>query len=445
MIMSCQTDSKKADQLLLENKFDEAIELYKKAADVGDSYAKWRLSQCYRYGYGVDFDENITLELLKQAAQEGCEEAKCDIAFAYMFDWLNIGEDVEKGKSILEELIKGTENPYVLCRYAGLLFFEGSPYEQNKEKAMRLLDKIKDKDNPYYNYAMGEVYLFGTDKIDMDIDKSIDFYTKAFNKGRRYSAYRLQSIYASGYNNAKKDLKKSVEWLNRGIESNQVDCMTEMGLLCLSEDSVVKDYNNPQRGIELLKKASLHGDGRAYFYLGNYYNEGKYLPKDDNKAFVNWEKSANLKYKDGYTNLAYCYLQGIGCEKDKQKAIELYDKAVEKGSGFSANKLYYSYYNGVDGVKKNNEKAKKYLLKAAELNDPWGCFNLANHYYDERGLMGKDIHQAFVYFKKAADMGLVEACGVMSYLYERGIGCDKDPDKAKEYKDMTIAKSEKEK
>ena len=57
--------------------------------------------------------------------------------------------------------------------------------------------------------------------------------------------------------------------------------------------------------------------------------------------------------------------------------------------------------------------------------------------------MDKSDGQAFVYVKKAADMGLIDACNVLAYFYENGIGCDKDPQKAKEYKDKTIANGEK--
>ena len=41
-LISCQTDSEKADKLRLANKFDEAAELYQKAADEGDAYAMWK-------------------------------------------------------------------------------------------------------------------------------------------------------------------------------------------------------------------------------------------------------------------------------------------------------------------------------------------------------------------------------------------------------------------
>ena len=442
-LLSCQTDSEKADKLRLENKFDEAAELYQKAADEGDAYAMWRLANAYGNGDGVDWDEAKAIELLKQSAQAGCEEAKCNLAFAYMFDWSNIGKDEEKGKEMLEELIKQTNNSTVLSRYAELLFFGGGPYEEDQEKAMRFLKKVEDKDNPFYLYLMGAIYTSGADKIEVDAEKAIEYYTKAFENGRKYSAYRLQSIYATGYGEVKADKTKRIEWLNRGIESNVTDCMVDMADLCITEDSTYKDMHNPQKAIDLLKRAARHGSGNAYASMGYLYYEGKYLPKDDKKACENWEKAVELKYYEAASNLAYAYIEGVGCEKDESKGIELYTLAADNGSGFSAYKLYYCYANGTWGVKKDIEVAKKYLFKAAEYGDAWGCYTLGTHYYLGTEYVTKDVGQAFVYIKKAADMGLVDACNSLSYLYKNGIGVDKDPQKAKEYRDKTIADGEK--
>ena len=405
-LISCQTDSKKADKLRLENKFDEAAELYQKAADEGDAYAMWRLSKAYNNGDGVDWDEAKALELLKQSAQAGCEEAKCDLAFAYMFDWYNIGKDEEKGKEILEELIKQTNNSTVLSRYADLLFFGGGPYEEDQEKAMRVIKKVEDKDNPFYLDLMGAIYTSGTDKIEIDAEKAIEYYTKAFENGRKYSAYRVQSIYAAGYGEVKADKAKRIEWLNRGIESNVTDCMVYMALLSISEDSTYKDMHNPQKAIDLLKKAARHGSGFAYYNMGNLYYNGKYLPKDDNKAVDNWEKAVDLKYYEAASNLAYAYREGVGCEKDEKKGIELYKLAADNGSGFSANKLYYCYANGAWGVKKDIEVAKNYLFKAAELGDAWGCYNLGMQYFMGSDLIAQDYSQAFVWLSPKSQLCL---------------------------------------
>lgn len=57
----------------------------------------------------------------------------------------------------------------------------------------------------------------------------------------------------------------------------------------------------------------------------------------------------------------------------------------------------------------------------------------------------KNNQLAFIYTQKAADAGVVDAYGVLAYLYKEGIGCDKDLDKAREYENMTKAKEDLEK
>ncbi len=439
-LLSCQSEIEKADKLRVENKFDEAAALYQKLADDGDAYAMWRLSAAYSNGDGVDCDKAKSFELLKQAAKAGCEEAKCDLAFAYMFGWFGTGLETEKGKGMMDELIQKSNNAHVLSRYASLIFFGSGPYEEDREKAIAILNKVNDKDYPTYCEIMGDVYLYGTDEIAIDVQKSIDFYTKAFKNGRRNCAYFLQSIYALGRGEVKADEAKRMEWLDKGIKCNQTDCMVTMALICLYEDSVYKEYHNPQKGVDLLKKAARHGSGVAYYLLGTLYYEGDLLKKDDKKAFENWQKAASLKDPHGGSHLAYAYIEGVGCDKDVAKGIDVYKQAVENGSGQSANNLYVIYWKGDNGVEKDEELAKYYLLKAAELGDDWGCFNLGMHYFHGSSIVDRDPDQAYVYVKKAADMGLVNACETIAFFYKEGIGCNKNPSKAKEYENKSHGK-----
>lgn len=441
-LCSCQDDCSKADKLRLQNKFEEAAELYQKAADQGNAYAMWRLSGAYSNGDGVDFDENKAAELLIQAAEKGCEEAKCDLAFAYMFEWYSdIEKNAEKGKNILEKLSKETENSYVLSKYASLIFFGNEPFEEDKEKAMSILEKVKDKNNPLYLETMGYVYMNGTDEIDIDEKIAQDYFEKAFNKGRRYSAFLVASCYDVGSKNY--DKSKLIEWLNKGIESNETDCMLGMARLYCTEDTTFSDIHNPKKGIELIKKATKHGDAEAFDMLGQQYFSGQNTQKDDQKAFDCYEKAYRLKSGQGAFHLGYCYIDGIGVEKNIAKGIEIWKNAVEYGYGGAANNLFCYYNQGMWGGKINKEQAKYYLKKAADLGDIMGCLNLGREYFLGNNLFKQDKSQAFVYMKMAADAGNVDACGILSYFYENGIGCDKNPEKAKEYGDKTKAKDEK--
>lgn len=160
--------------------------------------------------------------------------------------------------------------------------------------------------------------------------------------------------------------------------------------------------------------------------------------KDDAKAFEYYTKAYDFQSGQGAFALGLAYINGIGCSKDVAKGIEIWKTAVVWGSGFAANNLY-CYYKGnkeFNGVI-NKENAKFYLEKGASLNDAMSCWNLAMEYWCMGSLYEKNDKQAFTYAKKAADSGIVDACGFIGYCYANGIGCEKDPKKAKKYQDMT--------
>ena len=58
---------------------------------------------------------------------------------------------------------------------------------------------------------------------------------------------------------------------------------------------------------------------------------------------------------------------------------------------------------------------------------------LASSYYFGDNLVEKNVRQAFIYAKKAADLGNPNACQLTSYMLEYGEGCNVDPKEAKKY------------
>lgn len=290
---------------------------------------------------------------------------------------------------------------------------------------------------------MGLIYLNGCEKIDADEGKGIEYLKQSYEKGDKYSAYLLSMIYYEGKGEIKKDKKETLSWLKKGVKSYDTNCMRALGGAYLGYDSTYSDIKDIGKGIELLEKASKRGDGVACTVLGNEYSSGEHIGKDDQKALEYWEKATKLKDSGGAFNLGWAYITGTGCEKDVKKGIEIWKTAAENGDGAAANNLCCYYGNGQYGggyAVINKELAKKYLLMAAENGDAMGCYNLALEYYRGNNLMSKNDAQAFAYMKLAADGGNADACAYLSDFYEKAIGCNKDPKKAKEYKDKAEGK-----
>ncbi len=57
------------------------------------------------------------------------------------------------------------------------------------------------------------------------------------------------------------------------------------------------------------------------------------------EAILWFEKSSDQNYVQASTVLGYSYSEGLGVERDREKAIHYYKKAVEEGSGMAANNL----------------------------------------------------------------------------------------------------------
>lgn len=448
--VSCISETDKADQLRLQNQFDEAAELYVKAAEKGDGYAMWQLYKAYANGDGVEYNEEKAFEYLQKSADAGCEEAIMGLGLTYLFGWYGQEIDKEKGKDIITDIVEESNNTYVLAQYAIFLMDEDNGiFDYDLKKGMAILENIKErKDAGLCSEILGLVYLNGNDVVESDSDKGMSYLVKGFERGRRYCAWRIGTVYRYGQFGIDQNIEKGVEWYKKGVNANQTDCMVNLAMIYFAEksDSLKGRYHNPDQAIQLLKKAMKHGNAEAFSNMGRLYYVGEYIAKDDEKAFECYKKATELNSAEGAFSLGLAYINGTGCEKDVDKGIETWIKAAELGNAGAANNLYcYYYHHEFGNPDQDLEKAKKYLLQAAKGGGALACRNIAYHYSKGTDLFDKNDNQAFIYMKKAADQGDVDACENLSYFYANGIGCDKDPNKAREYENKTKAKENLEK
>ena len=427
-----ETICEKADKLYLENKFGEATALYQKAADNGKTYAMWRLAKAYKEGNGVEFSLETAFEWLKKAADNGCEEAISDLAFAYLGVEYNLPIDTLKGVNMIKQLLSDSNNSYALsnCAYAYIKGF-GKYFEKDYDEAYKILQRVEDKDNPLYNYMMGNVYQNGTSSIEADVDKAVQFFKKAYDLGEARAAIRIGALYCEGIQ-YKKDYQKAVEWFKKGVEKNSPQSMLCLAWLYDSDFADTKNLHNDQKAYDLLKKAISHGNCGAYNKLAFWYSKGKFVEKDEQKAIELYKESAKLGDPGAMLKLGYFYFNGIGTDKDLDAAEKMWITAAKRGSGEAAWNLSIAYQDG--SFERSGKKSNYYFLKAVDLNDPNALYVLGNSYLNGiEGLYQKDDAKAFVYMKKAADLNQVDACKKLAYMYLNGIGCEKNINLANEY------------
>jgi TPR repeat protein len=129
------------------------------------------------------------------------------------------------------------------------------------------------------------------------------------------------------------------------------------------------------------------------------------------------------------TLLADCYLGGLGCQPDIDKAEDLYRSAAE--SEIAGAQYGLGLIEGVNTKrgrfpqKYSYEGAARWLRKAADQGFAEAQFELGCYYMEGRGV-AKDEKEAVSWFRKAVEQDLAVAQNLSGFCYLNGRGVAKD-------------------
>ena len=94
--------------------------------------------------------------------------------------------------------------------------------------------------------------------------------------------------------------------------------------------------------------------------------------RDESEAFKLYSYAASLDYQNAQYNLAKCYKNGTGCNRDMSYAVYWYQKAASgndrKTAVTAAKMLGYIYEVGLNDYSESKEYAYSWYKKAYELD-----------------------------------------------------------------------------
>lgn len=150
-----------------------------------------------------------------------------------------------------------------------------------------------------------------------------------------------------------------------------------------------------------------NNSAEAKYELAECYRK---LANDDyNKEMIKlYSQAAQSGYAEAQNALGLCYEEGIGVEKNIEKAIELYKISSAKGYSSAQYRLANCYYSN-SGV-----LYETYLKRAADQNYKDALCDLADYYVEK-----EDYSLAKTYYEKAAEAGCKEAKKQFKGIYKR--------------------------
>jgi len=194
---------------------------------------------------------------------------------------------------------------------------------------------------------------------------------------------------------------------------------------------------NFKAAVELFRKAKELGCARAANNLGMCYEEGMGVEKDPDKALKCYQEAADKKYPAGMYNLGYLYLRKAEFTKQYDqffKAAYWFRAALAEDPKMMNPNFYlgFLYEKGL-GVDKDYHTAYSYYRKAANLGHAKAFKRCGDFLYSGCGLLRTDKHEAFNCYLKAAELRDEEAFNALGLMYEKGFErVNKNPEKAVE-------------
>ncbi|WP_051908714.1 tetratricopeptide repeat protein [Candidatus Odyssella acanthamoebae] len=172
------------------------------------------------------------------------------------------------------------------------------------------------------------------------------------------------------------------------------------------------------------------GRALAQSNLGFMYHDGLGIERDYNKAVEWYTKAANQELAIAQNNLGFMYQHGLGVERDYNKAVELYTKVANQGYAVAQINLGHMYQYGL-GVERDYTQAIEWYIKAVNQGEAIAQNRLGYMYQEGLGVE-RDYNKAIEWYIKAVNQGEAIAQNCLGYMYQEGLGVERDYNKAVE-------------
>ena len=286
---------------------------------------------------------------------------------------------------------------------------------KNRERyileAHKRVKKLVAAGYPDAQFYLADCYGQGLLGLEFDPKEAFNLYQAAAKAGHAEAAYRTAMCCELGPadgGGTRQDFPKAVQWYRRGAALGDSSAMFKIGVISLK--GLLGQQKNVGEGVSWLKRAAERGDSdnpQAFYELATLYESANTSPEVRNKVVA-----------------------------DDQYALELFQKAAQKGHKFAQFRLGQAFEYGNLGLPIDNRQSISWYSKAASQGEHQAELALSGWYLTGAdGILEHSDTEAYLWARKAAaaEPPLAKAMFAMGYFTETGIGCPASVDEAKKW------------
>ncbi|WP_072934762.1 dynamin family protein [Schwartzia succinivorans] len=231
-----------------------------------------------------------------------------------------------------------------------------------------------------------------------------------------------------------KDKAEALKWYKEAIKAGCNDATVKKRIKDIeAAQASASGVQNTYRAESTNKNSSLSAE-EMYRKAEQYYQRHSFA-----EAVKWYRKAAEVGNADAMASLGYAYDYGVGVEKDKAEALKRYKEAIKAGCNDATVKKRIkeiesaqSSASGFQNIYQAESTNKNSSLSAEEM------YRKAEQYYQRHSFA-----EAVKWYRKAAEAGNADAMYHLGYAYEYGSGVKKDKIEAEKwYKKAAGAGSE---
>lgn len=406
-------------------KYDDAINFYKKAATLGNVTAHTTLANAYIQGIGTQVNIDLAFEhylksdfslsdnLIKQMGN-------------YFFSRHSNKQDYTNARNCYEKMKSITD--FHIFNNLGDIYFLGLGVEQDYDKALSWYKKINEQnysDIPNSLENIADTYFYkANEKFTYYYKKSLFIYSKCLELYQELHVSSFEHIgYIYSVYEKKKD--KSLEFYEKAIEKGSIDALEVIGNIYY-EDKDLQDISKAINYYEqLINKSNNYSNYvKILDRIGDYYF---FENRDYDKAIKYYEFGSTYNSYEAKLQLGAMYISGVGVKKNTKKGIHYYEEASKLLKTEVCYRLGDIYYEGIL-VEKNLILARQYYREAYKyktVNDDTPNPRLceANDYWEKGKKENKNFFLlARKILEELSEKGYVKAQTSLALFWNQGYG-----------------------
>jgi len=395
----------------------ESFEITSELAEAGVVDAQYRLACMYRDGKGIDIDPILAFEWMRKAAEHRNIQAQVEYA-DMLFDGIGTEQDTITAIQYYEMAAdKGNNDARI--KVASLVDFD---VDSDREEVRDFFKKLAERGNPVNQYRYADL-LLKTAWNEKDREEAFKWFLLSAEKGNLDAKYQIAIMYRDGIG-TKIDLDSFKKMLRDAAESGHPKAQLILAEMLLSGKGSEKSETESLKWYLQSAKA---GNSRSQYQVAVMYRDGIGIDVDSEES-KRWFRIFSHSSYLGHQILAGDILKNVTFNDNSSEIM--YEKAASLNSPLAMYKLGILYRDKISKI--DMDTAIKWLSISADCNNPNAQVALGDIYLKGIGVE-RDIDKAFHYFERAALNGNQVASYKIAMMYKEGMGADIDMKRYYEY------------